>query len=108
MREGVVSGALMSATSSVSSPPPPYGSCCTVRSRRSLAVVSEMADEDEVGVVMEGRRFENDASGEKPDAEDDGSGDDVAMMARRRGVLNLMLLLRYVLFLHWRPIDTSL
>lgn len=64
-----------------------------------------MADEEEVGVAVEGRLLENDASDEKPDAEDDGSSDDVAVMARRREMLNimlllLMLLLRRLLLLH--------
>ena len=38
--------------------------------------------------------MENNASGEKPAADDvdDGSGDDVAMMARRREMLNLMII----------------
>ena len=36
-------------------------------------------------------RLKNNALGENPDADDDGSGEDVAMMARRSEMLNLML-----------------
>lgn len=104
VRDGVVSDAALIVTSSVA-PPPPYGSCCTVRSRRLLSLaaskiaVEDDDDDDGIAVLsfkvvlvaaME-LRLKNNARGENPDADDDGSGEDVAMMARRSEMLNLML-----------------